>query len=211
MTVGNPKEVIQKSWANITALQASILTTGLTLAVGTYGINNPESWYSDLDIIQAYSMPVLQLRSAVESMNTIKDIGEHAFEDKRRTLILELLFIIFMVVPFVGEGLGAIAGGAAVISRIFTLVAEGGNFAKTVGEIVANPKSAPFAILGLLVGSAGLTGGEAKLSKLEGIEAASSARGLIKDSEIGKFPQNFKDRDALIQKSPRDVNRQGPF
>lgn len=72
-----------------------------------------------------------------------------------------------MVVPFVGKDFGAIAGGAAAIGRIFTLVSDGDKLALIVGEIVADSKSAPFVILDLLVGLASLGGGEATISKVE--------------------------------------------
>lgn len=122
------------------------------------------------------------------------NIGQKAIDDKRRQLILEIISIIFMVVPFVG--------GAAMVGRIFTLVAEGANIAMTVASIVADPASAPYAILGLLAGAGvGGGGGGGKISKVDAIEGASSARGLMRDGGIGGFPQSFKDKDALIPMS----------
>jgi hypothetical protein len=81
-------------------------------------------------------------------MVTIKDIGANAKAEKQKSLILEILGIILIFIPFVGEGLGAAFAGAAWIARIATLIGEVGNAALGIQQIVDDPLSAPVVILG---------------------------------------------------------------
>ena len=139
-------------------------------------------------------MPIFQMSEAISSMKEIKDIGAKAAADAKRNLIFKILTIIFMVLPFVGEALGPLVGSVAAIARIALLISEAGNVAITIADIVADPSSAPFAIMGLIAGTAGAGAGRAGA-----LEKASVARGLFKDSDLAKFPKGFRDKDALIQ------------
>lgn len=103
----------------------------------------------------------------------------------------------------VSEALGPIVGSATVIARIGLLFGEAGNAALTVVGILKDPSSAPFAILGLIAGAVP-GGGAYRLDKTEALAKASKARGLMKESDIDKFPQTFKDKDALVQKNGQE-------
>ncbi|KAH3015121.1 hypothetical protein KXW60_007897 [Aspergillus fumigatus] len=193
--VGNPKKLIEASLGNVTALRTSLLSSYLSVGLSFYDDGPNDGAASDA--VVAYSMPVLQLAEAVSSMKDIKDIGEKAKEEAKKQLIFKILSIVFMVVPFVGEALGPLIGSAASIARIALLIGEAGNGALTVADIIEDPSSAPFAILGLI---AGVGSGTGKLSKGEALADASKARGLLKASDLAKFPQRFRDQDALVQK-----------
>ncbi|KAL7957397.1 hypothetical protein V8C34DRAFT_314937 [Trichoderma compactum] len=124
-------------------------------------------------------------RDATVSMKEIKDIGERAKEEKKkRELILKILTFVFMALPFVGEALGPVVGSATALASIAILISEAGNAAVTIADIIKDPTSAPFAMLGLIVGATG--GG--KLSKTEGLQQASKARSLMKAADLAKFP-----------------------
>lgn len=198
--VGNPKKMIEASMPNITALQTSLLSSYASLSFGVYdgGVTN----VSDLDPINAYAMPVFQLQTAIESMKDIKDIGEKAKEEKRKKLIMTILTFVFMAIPFVGEALGPIIGSVAAVARIALIISEVGNAALTIADIVDDPASAPFAILGLI---AGVGGGTSKVSKVEAISEASAARGLMKADDLAKFPARFKELDGYTQKIVQKV------
>ena len=199
--VGDPKKLIEASMSNVTALRASLLSSYLGVGLSFYDDGPLDT--SAGDAVIAYSMPVLQLTEAINSMKDIKEIGEKAKEEAKRQLIFKILTIVFMVIPFVGESLGPLIGGAASIARIALLVGEAGNGALTIAEIIEDPTSAPFAMLGLIAGAAGV--GSGRLSKAEAIGDASKARGLLKDSDLAKFPQRFRDQDALIQKTIKSL------
>jgi chitinase len=192
--VGNPKALIEASMGNVTALRTSILSSYLGVGLSFYDDGPNDT--SPTDAVVAYSMPVLQLTEAISSMKDIKDIGEKAKEQAKKDLIFKILTIVFMVIPFVGEALGPLIGSTASIARIALLIGEAGNGALTVADIIEDPNSAPFAILGLIAGAGVGTG----LSKAEALAEASKARGLLKASDLAKFPQRFRDRDALVQK-----------
>ncbi|KAF7157662.1 hypothetical protein CNMCM5623_002036 [Aspergillus felis] len=193
--VGNPKKLIEASMGNVTALRTSLLSSYLSVGLSFYD-DGPKDG-SATDAVVAYSMPILQLAEAISSMKDIKDIGEKAKEEAKKELIFKILSIVFMVIPFVGEALGPLIGSAATVARIALLIGEAGNGALTVADIIEDPSSAPFAILGLI---AGVGGGTGKLSKGEALGEASRARGLLKASDLAKFPQRFRDQDALVQK-----------
>ena len=162
----------------------------------TYGQDVNES-SSELEAIVAYSMPVFQLKEAIDSMTEIKDIGAKAEAEQRRNLILKILNIVFMAIPFVGEALGPMIGSVTAMARIAVLVSEVGNTAITIADIVEDPTSAPFAIPSLI---AGVGGGKGKLSKKDALGDASKARGLLKEADLAKFPKLFRDKDSLIQR-----------
>lgn len=90
---------------------------------------------------------------------------------------------------------GPLVGSVAAVARIALLIGEAGNAALTVADIIKDPTSAPFAILGLIAGAAG-----AGVGRSAALQKASMARGLLKDSDLAKFPQRFRDKDALVQK-----------
>ncbi|KAH9223098.1 hypothetical protein DL95DRAFT_498048 [Leptodontidium sp. 2 PMI_412] len=183
--IGNPKDLIEASMA------ISYLDVGLTFYDDGDDGGNP------LDAVVAYSMLIFQMTEAISSMKDIKEIGEQAREDAKRDLIFKILTIVFMVIPFVGEAIGPIVGSAAAVARIALLFGEAGNAALTVADIIEDPSSAPFAILGLVAG--------ASAGRSTALEKASAARGLLKDSDMAKFPQRFRDKDALVQKIAQKV------
>ncbi|KAH8897253.1 glycoside hydrolase [Thozetella sp. PMI_491] len=191
--VGNPKELIEASMSNVTALQTSILSSYLDVGLHSYSLGGDGG--SPIDAVVAYSMPVFQMAEAVSSMKDVKEIGEKARDDAKRDLIFKILTIIFMVIPFVGEAIGPLVGSVASIARIALLIGEAGNAAVTVAEIIADPTSAPFAMLGLLAGAVGAGAG-----RQAAVQKASTARGLFKDADLAKFPQRFREKDALVQK-----------
>lgn len=158
----------------MTALQTSILSSYLDVGLTFY--DDGDDGGNPLDAVVAYSMLIFQMTEAISSMKDIKEIGEQAREDAKRDLIFKILTIVFMVIPFVGEA---------------------GNAALTVADIIEDPSSAPFAILGLVAG--------AGAGRSTALEKASAARGLLKDSDMAKFPQRFRDKDALVQKIAQKV------
>ncbi|OAA53155.1 chitinase 18-8 [Cordyceps fumosorosea ARSEF 2679] len=197
--VGNPKEMLSNIMPNIAALKDTLTSTYATVGLGIY--DDTQDRADVMDAVVGYSLPVLQLSESVDSMKTIKGIGEKANADKKRNLILSIITYVLMALPFVGEAVGPLVGSATAVARIAVLVTEVGTVATTIADIVADKDSAPFAILGLILGS-GL-GGEGRLSRQEGLSKASAARRALSADDLAKYTDSFKEKDALIQKISR--------
>ncbi|POR35820.1 Killer toxin subunits alpha/beta [Tolypocladium paradoxum] len=193
--VGDPKAVIEAAMPNITALQTTILAAYGEVALKIYRRGGEDGDESDPAV--AASMPIFQLEEAVENMKEIKDIGEKAQAEKKKNLIVLILGIVLLVIPFVGETLGPLVGSAAQVARIAMLISEVGNAALTIADIFQDPTSAPFAILNLVVGGGG---GADKLSKPAAFQKASKVRDALKATQLAKFSQSSRDKDALVQK-----------
>ncbi|KAJ0385841.1 hypothetical protein COL922a_005546 [Colletotrichum nupharicola] len=189
INVTNPKEVIQAAMPNMSVLASSLMIAQVDL---TLHVNEAEGG----DIIMAASMPIFMLEQAIRSMDNIKAIGSKIIEENKKKLILEILSIVLIAIPFIGEAGGALFGGVAMISRIAALVDIAGSTGLTAYDIVQDPTSAPFAILGLLVGGFG-TGAR---SEKEAFGEAAKARRGLSASDITKFGDAFVEKDRKVQK-----------
>lgn len=85
------------------------------------------------------------LQDAAEQIEKIKRIGKEVKEAKKKELILNIISIVLVAIPFVGEATAAL-GGAVAIARAALVIGEVGNVALSVYEIVDNPESVPFTI-----------------------------------------------------------------
>ncbi|KAK2484068.1 hypothetical protein H9L39_05860 [Fusarium oxysporum f. sp. albedinis] len=119
------------------------------------------------DAVTAFSMPVFMLEDAIKSIKSVKEIGEKQKETKTHELVLSILSIVFAVIPFAGTAASAL-GGAAMIARAGLIIGEAGSAALSIVDIVDDPASAPFAVLGLLIGSKGV--------KVKGLERPSKTQ-----------------------------------
>jgi hypothetical protein len=142
-------------------------------------------------------MPIFMMEDASVSIREIKKIGEKEKKTKTRELVLNILTIIFSVIPFVGEAAAAL-GGVARLASVALIIGEAGNAALSIVDIVNNPASAPFAILGMLVGAAGIRGG--KVSSRDAFKQAAGARTALTDDAMKAFSAEFRAKDAMIQK-----------
>lgn len=194
INVGNPKALIEAAMPNITMLQISSLAAYGELVMSCYDLTNPEN--TNTDVVVAMSMPVYQLQEAVDNMKEIKSIGEKARDAKKKDLILMILGIVLLILPFAGELLGPVVGSATQVARLALLISEAGNAALTIADIIKDPASAPFAILGLLVGAAG-TG---KVSRSDTFHKAFKIREALDSSKLAKFSHSFREKDAIVQK-----------
>ncbi|KAK1969246.1 hypothetical protein LY78DRAFT_726210 [Colletotrichum sublineola] len=189
ITVANPKEIIDAAMPNITMLANSLMVAQIDLTLNT---NEADSG----DIVTAASMPIFMLEQVIRSMNNIKEIGTEIVEENKKNPILEILSIVLIAIPFLGEAGGALFGGVAMISRIAALLDIAGSAGLTAYDIVKDPSSAPFAILGLLVGR---FGGGFRSEKEAFGEAAKVRKGLSA-SDIAKFGEDFVAKDSKVQK-----------
>ncbi|KAM5353884.1 hypothetical protein ACJ41O_000534 [Fusarium nematophilum] len=187
--VSNPKEVLDEAIPSTVEL--------ITVAISTFAeMRLGQSDADPADIVTSFSMPIFMMQDASESIKEIKKIGEDMKKTHTRNLVLNILTVVFAVIPFAGLAAQAI-GGAARIATAALIIGEAGNAALSIVEIVENPESAPFAILGLLIGGAGLRGG--KLGARSAFKQAADARRALSADAMKAFSQEFRDKDKLVQ------------
>jgi len=187
--ISNPKKVLDEAIPSTNDLVA--------LAVGTFmdmrlGRNEADA----ADIVTSFSMPIFMMQDASESIKEIKKIGENMKKTHTRDLILNILTIVFAVIPFAGMAASAL-GGAARIATAALIIGEAGNAAISIVEIVDNPQSAPFAILGMLVGAAGLKGG--KVTPRSAFKQSADARRSLSLTDMKAFSPIYIKKDGFVQ------------
>ncbi|EKJ71665.1 hypothetical protein FPSE_08111 [Fusarium pseudograminearum CS3096] len=193
--VSNPKEVVDEAIPSTDEL--------ITVAVGTFA--NMRIGTSDADpadIVTSFSMPIFMMQDASESIKEMKKIGEDMKETHTQNLIINILSIVFAVIPFAGWAVTAL-GGASRIATAALIVGEGSNLAISIVEIVDNPESAPFAILGMLIGAAGLRG---SMSPAKAFKQAADARRALSGNDMMAYSQQFRDKDRLVQNIIKSCN-----
>ncbi|KAH7080580.1 hypothetical protein BKA63DRAFT_591192 [Paraphoma chrysanthemicola] len=186
--VDNPKKIIDEAIPNMAELTGIGIATYFEMRMGGLDAD-------DADIGTALSMPLFMLQDASESIKNIKEIGEEQKETKTRNLVIMILSIVFAVIPFAGAAASAL-GGAARIAQTALIVGEAGNVALTIVEVVNDPLSAPFAILGLLLGAGGI---RAKGPRTAFKDAADARRALDANDGLKLFSSEFKRKDTLVQ------------
>lgn len=178
---------MEAAMANMTSLVDSLLTGHFLVATHTNEVDSA-------DIVTAASMPVFMLQQAVDAMNGIKKTGSDIIKQNKKNLITFILSIVLMVISIIGEIGGALFGGMAMIARIITLIDVAGSVGMTAYDIVEDPGSAPFAIMGMLMGFVGGTRSEKSLAD------AGKARKAMPDSAVAKLGKVFSENDRKVQK-----------
>ncbi|RBQ72288.1 hypothetical protein FVER14953_20617 [Fusarium verticillioides] len=185
--VPNPKSIIDEAIPKTDEL-SELLSKSYIDAL------NADLGASTVDAVTAFSMPVFMLEDAIESIKKVKEIGEKQKETKTRELVLSILSIVFAVIPFAGSAASAL-GGAAMIARAALIIGEAGSAALSIVDIVEDPASAPFAILGMLIGSKGV--------KVKGprkaFKDAADARRALKGNKLEAFSPEFRRKDEIVQ------------
>jgi len=132
-------------------------------------------------------MPVFLITQAISDMNEVKTVGEKEEKELQVQLTLEILGIIFALIPFLGELTPEIEG----LDLVLSVVDAAGNTALAIQGIVADPMSAPMEIFGLL--TAGGTRDEDEFSEM------SATRKGISEDDIGKIGTTFQKLDGQLQ------------
>ncbi|QMW33048.1 alpha-1,3-glucanase/mutanase [Aspergillus flavus] len=185
-TIPNPKDSIKDALPRFQQLQLDLTATWGDLSFFLWDGD-------DDDAVAALSMPVFMLLQAVDSMATVKQIGEEEKEheeEAKRNLILIILSAVLLILPFAGEVVGAVTGiawvaDAAAIADISASIALAGY------DIVKDPKSAPMELLNILFAGAGRTA--------KNFSRAADVRRGIKAGELAKFGSVFKENDEALR------------
>jgi chitinase len=176
LVVPDPKDLIQAGLTNFTLLSAFLSDTAVAVEYYLY-------WGNSSDVVDAAAMPVFMVENAITNMKNVSAIGENAIQEQRKDLILNIIMAVLMVLPGVGEVLEGVAD-LTFIARMIEMVADIGNVAQSVYDVVENPSSAPLAVMGLLLGGLGKIG----TSDDSVAEAAAVRRGMTEDTISGLGP-----------------------
>jgi chitinase len=189
ITVTDPKDIMESAMPTIDSTRQQLKAGAMALIFGIYNAT-----LDPADAATAMSTPVQMLAQAVASMEQVKDIGGDIEEEKKKEKILLIVSLVLMILPFVAEVSAELAGFVMVARFAFT-IGEVGNAAMAVVDIIREPESAPFAVMGILAGAAAGKGAK-------GIEQtfadAAAARRLLKDP--GAMGSRFKEIDDKLSK-----------
>jgi chitinase len=184
--VPDPKKIMEDALPTIQGLR-----TQISEAIMLIGLDLYDSAYDGKDAVYALATPVQMLAQAVDTMSQVKDIGGKISAQKKRETILLIVSLILMIVPFVSE-IGFALAGLSNLARLAFVAGEIANGAQAVYEIIDDPESAPFAVMGILAGAAGKPG---KLEKT--FADAGAARRVLTDA--GAMGKRFKEVDDKYQ------------
>lgn len=138
------------------------------------------------------------LEDSSDSIENVKEIGAEEKERKKHELVMMILTIVFSVIPLAGQVVASL-GGVARIAMGALIIGEAGNAVLSITEIIKNPESAPFAVLGMLLGAAGM----AAQGPRKAFHQAAQARRALSPESLKSFSPKFRDKDAIFQRMIR--------
>ena len=188
--VPNPKAVFEKALPHAEDLQIEMENTQIEIMLGYYDGR-------DEDALNVYSIPAFLLTQALENIEKVKKVGKEVKAEERKALVLEILGAIFAVVPFVGQ-LGALAASMTKMATAFMGLGIASNTALGIVEIYDNPKMAPVAIIGILMGFQGVRG--ASRGSVEEMREMAKMRETITPAMIKGFGPVFERNEGPLQK-----------
>ncbi|KAK3934568.1 glucan 1,3-beta-glucosidase [Diplogelasinospora grovesii] len=97
ITVPNPEDVFTQGLAGFQALQTTLASIHTQMVLGWWNGNNA--------VTEVAVMPVSMAYAAAQGMEQVVLIGGEVEAAQMKSLILEILGIVFLVIPFIGEGL----------------------------------------------------------------------------------------------------------
>ena len=181
----NPKDVVQGAYKNLTGIVNDLPKAVKQLKENTYiGDAN--------DLVDAISLPVYIIDSAVRNIETISDTVDEWEEEKRKGVILAFLTAIFFFVPVVGEVIGSVAT-LANVGRIIALLGEAGAIATDIYSLVDSKDNDPLTIFGIVLAPLAIFDA-AQIAK-----AASKFRNM-KSDDIAKLGKGIEESMSLINK-----------
>ncbi|KXJ87798.1 hypothetical protein Micbo1qcDRAFT_151809 [Microdochium bolleyi] len=186
--VTDPKDIWEKALPEMQRLRDKFTSAMLSVGLGLYDVKS-----DPVDAAVALAMPVSMLTQAAQSMADIKEFGSKIEARKKKELILLIVSIVLMVVPFLAE-VGFSVAGLAAMARFAFIGGEIANGALSIAEIIDNPESAPFAVMGMLLGAAGRG-----KSQEEVFGTAAKARKAMDGPAVSGMGKSFKAMDDNVQ------------
>lgn len=144
--VPNPKSVLTKAGDRLGDVKTQIYATYADMLLSQWG-------GSYEDAVYVLGLPVGIMEQAVDSMKKDKSIGEEIEEQERKAWIINIITIVFTMLPFAAELLAPIGPIFAFASRIASIIGELGNAALNLRSIILDPKDAVLVLLAWSTGS----------------------------------------------------------
>ncbi|KAL8393756.1 hypothetical protein RB595_003486 [Gaeumannomyces hyphopodioides] len=133
------------------------------------------------DIVDGAVVPVFMVRTAVENMKQVIDIGDKAEREDIINIIVIAISAFLFILPGLGSGMAAVTG-IATLSRVALIAAEAGGVALGSYEIASGRDTSVLGIFGLLLGFVGLRG-----AAKGGWSDAARLRRAMSPEDIGKL------------------------
>ncbi|KAM0306917.1 hypothetical protein ACHAPM_001495 [Fusarium culmorum] len=132
--IDNPKDILDEAMPSTDDL--------IDLAMESYmDMQLDVSDADPADVVTSFSIPIFMMQDASKSISEIKKIGIEMKKTHTRELVLNILRIVFAVIPFVGLATFAL-GVASRLATVALIVGEAGNASISIVEIVDNPATA---------------------------------------------------------------------
>ncbi|PSK38025.1 hypothetical protein B9Z65_1216 [Elsinoe australis] len=169
LAVPNPKDIVTAALGKVPDLQDAMWARQMDIVSGQWASNTD-------DPVQVLSLPAMTIMQGIDSMAMAKQIGQKEAAIKKKDLILEILGIVFALIPFVDD----VAPEVVAAARIGTIVGDAGTLAESLYDIVTSPADAWIDILGAVTGGSALGADVASIAKL-----ANARRGMTDLKKLG--------------------------
>ncbi|KAK6535514.1 hypothetical protein TWF694_001969 [Orbilia ellipsospora] len=141
--VTNPKDVAQAAFNKAQYLGPTLADAALALQMSAFYENAN-------DLVDAISLPILTIASAVDSMQKVSDAGAEIQAEQRKAIILAFVTAILFFIPIAGEVVGSVTG-LAELASFLSLLGTAGNVGLDIYTLVSDPQNAPLAIFSLVL------------------------------------------------------------
>ena len=186
--VDDPRAVVKKALDRSSHLATDLEGARLALRSRAY-------YGNEMDLVDAVSLPVLQVAEAVAGMQRVVEVANQLEEQeaaRRKSLILGFVTAVLFLVPVAGEALGAVAS-LATVGTVVTALGIAGNIAYEIYDVVKNDANVGLAIASIILEPLAL------LDALKVAKAAKLRRGLD-DVALAKMGSKLGDRMGTIRK-----------
>ncbi|QPH06483.1 hypothetical protein C2857_004988 [Epichloe festucae Fl1] len=145
--VYNPKTVVKSAIDAVSHMGNDLEVMSLEISLARFEGRGK-------DLVDAVSVPVLMMQEALKAMKKVAEFGKDIEEKDKKMLALNFLMALFFFLPAVGNAVASV--GLATLGRFLATLGELGNIGQGIYDIVDDPKSAPLAIFGIILGAGAL-------------------------------------------------------
>lgn len=141
--IPNPKQMVEKAMRNGRKLSESLKWRILEVQNGVY---SGDRW----ELLDAMTVPVLVIDSAVNAMKSIVATGEKLEIEEEKAIITGFAMGIMFFLPVAGEVIGSV-GLTAGLPTVLSTIGSLGGLGLDIYTIVDDPANAALGILGLVL------------------------------------------------------------